>query len=230
MRKKGFTLIELIIVIAIIGILTGILIPSWGAYMRSARTRSQNVKAKAVFNAAQTVVTDMKFSERRYFNDMIDECSAVPFSQVNLNAAADWIYSNFETDDAGNVKKDGEHMGEFCFYWDGASGVRLDTDIADASATKARVINEWNAKLAESINKIVDDDELVYKVYVKDYKVQSVVSARSESDRYLGTYPLNLINLEDEGVDVNEIRDGKILATDMNMFTLDATFPDPESP
>ncbi|MDE7105032.1 MAG: prepilin-type N-terminal cleavage/methylation domain-containing protein, partial [Ruminococcus sp.] len=32
-RKKGFTLMELIIVMAIIGILLGILIPSWGYYM-----------------------------------------------------------------------------------------------------------------------------------------------------------------------------------------------------
>ena len=62
--KKGFTLIEMIIVLAIIGIFAAMLMPSWGNMLSSAKWRSANNKAKAIFNAAQTVATDFKFRER----------------------------------------------------------------------------------------------------------------------------------------------------------------------
>ncbi|MDE6729575.1 MAG: prepilin-type N-terminal cleavage/methylation domain-containing protein [Oscillospiraceae bacterium] len=55
-RLKGFTLIELIIVIAIIGILAGILAPTMSTYYMKSRIKSANANAKMVYNAAQTAV------------------------------------------------------------------------------------------------------------------------------------------------------------------------------
>lgn len=55
-RVKGFTLIELIIVIAIIGILAGILAPTMSTYYMKSRIKSANSNAKMVYNAAQTAV------------------------------------------------------------------------------------------------------------------------------------------------------------------------------
>jgi type IV pilus assembly protein PilA len=57
-RKEGFTLIELMIVIAIIGILAAIAIPQFSAY----RTRSYN-------SAAQSDLRNMATAEEAYYVD-----------------------------------------------------------------------------------------------------------------------------------------------------------------
>ena len=54
MRVKGFTLTEMIIVIAIIGILAAILAPTMTTYYWKSRVKSANSEAKMVYNAAQT--------------------------------------------------------------------------------------------------------------------------------------------------------------------------------
>ena len=63
-KKKGFSLIELIVVIAIISILMAILIPSWGYFIRRSRERSANAKARIIFNAAQNACTEYMQSEK----------------------------------------------------------------------------------------------------------------------------------------------------------------------
>ncbi len=53
-RVKGFTLTEMIVVIAIIGILAAILAPTMSSYYNMSRVKDANSDAKMVYNAAQT--------------------------------------------------------------------------------------------------------------------------------------------------------------------------------
>lgn len=89
-NNRGFTLVELVVVIAIIGVLAAILVPSMLNYVKKARLKSANTNAKTAYNAVAEFLADKEaegISQAAALADYggtVINCATPP---VGLNAA-----------------------------------------------------------------------------------------------------------------------------------------------
>ena len=106
-KKKGFTLIELIIVIAIIAILAVIAIPKFGQIRKDAAFKSDVANAKTIANAASTLYTDGTLVDGTYYvdSDLTTETNGIEGYLQNSPAPKSSTYTMYKVVVAsGNVK------------------------------------------------------------------------------------------------------------------------------
>ena len=76
--QKGFTLVELVVVIAIIGVLAAILVPSMLNYVKKSRLKTANSNAKTAYNATAELLADAE-TQGFAMGDCITALSATDF-------------------------------------------------------------------------------------------------------------------------------------------------------
>ena len=158
--KKGFSLIELIVVIMIIGVLSMIVGLAWNNWIYRTRIKSANSKAKIIFNAAQTEA--IKFSQA----ERLDPNNGY---MTNGNYYFYWNGSS------------GGYM---------VSATKSAANSASSfSAGSANKDKQQTARFTDAINRIAGTDGQ-YKIWIKDYKVQAVTYVPNSTSRYLGSYPV----------------------------------------
>lgn len=115
-KKKGFTLIELIIVIAIIAILAAIAIPKFGAARQEAQVRADQANAKIIATAVAQAVAN----------------GDITSSSTDLNALNASDYEKYI--DGGSVPK--ANIGTFTVSYDfGTNGDGKGVTVSNGTST-----------------------------------------------------------------------------------------------
>lgn len=140
-KKKGFTLVELIVVLVILAILAALLIPALTGYINKAKNKSIVAETRQVVMAAQTLV-DEAYAKNQGSNlsfgassSTSNDAVVVGYDDVKELAEVE------ETPSAGEIK-DGKvttikyvHAGKTCIYYADTTSEAYTTAAAAKGAT-----------------------------------------------------------------------------------------------
>ncbi|MBQ8920627.1 MAG: prepilin-type N-terminal cleavage/methylation domain-containing protein [Oscillospiraceae bacterium] len=159
---QGFTLLEMIVVVAIIGILLLVAVPAVTGYYTNSRLNSANSDAKVVFNSLQTIMQEYEFAER--------------------SADESFFYGSSKTGtlllmgDQGLIKK--------AYVGSATSNFASDAEIGAGS-------NPASATIGGRLIRLYPDYKTTaWCAYIENYRVYGVVAASASDSHYIGGYPL----------------------------------------
>ncbi|MBE6857196.1 MAG: type II secretion system protein [Ruminococcus sp.] len=127
--KKGFTLIELIVVIAIIGVLAAILVPSMLGYVKKSKVSSANSTASSVYKAINSALTELD-----------EEGVDIGITKIVVWNGTAWTVSSTAANNAVTTTNFSPKVANF--FSDITSVKRVDAQIVSGSCVAVAAAND----------------------------------------------------------------------------------------
>jgi type II secretory pathway pseudopilin PulG len=172
-KVKGFTIVEMIVVVAIIIVLLGVLAPSMMTYYRNSRIKAANADAKMVYNAAQTEIMHYMSKDRK----TSDYANSSHFGVRAGAADSGKVWICYDPTSGGKYKING---GSYA----AANGTGDSADAVAASKAAQEVITKVNRMVSGA-------SDVCWSIYVENYIVEASVSANTGTSNCIGYYSAN---------------------------------------
>ncbi|MEG0918726.1 MAG: type II secretion system protein [Anaerovoracaceae bacterium] len=200
-NKNGFTMIELIAVIVILGIIAAITVPSMVGYINKAEQKRLDTTARSIFNAASNALNS------QYARGFKGE-----FNQGDGTVDVSLINPKYEEDQANSanikyiqIKKNDPDKYDSILYR------LLEDKIGDKTILQQNVLVEYNWKTGNVLSAFFADDKDILSIGYGSQSGQVDVYKRDENTRkqsYLGMWDVNSTGPAEEEPEVPEEKPG----------------------
>ncbi len=155
MKLKGFTLVELIIVLAIIGVLGGLLVPNIVNFVKDAKYQDANTVARIVYNSAAQYCVEYKVNDVHYIQDdgtevMKEEPFVAGDAAANGYCYKSFAIDEFEPDTANSVQLSSLKMAAEKYISDKSSVDTVGSSAVVVVAPNGTIVRAFWAEHSDS--------------------------------------------------------------------------------